>query len=214
MLATELQKEIFIEEILMEKSRIKFRTAKGRMWFTTTVEHVKEGEIVLAFPEVFAAIEAILEDKLFLKLCGESHEYNFEGEIILVRIQRPQLIKVRVLGEIKRFTKTEQSEREDTAIPADLVIRDGAEVLHSYVCSLGGTSMQVISRNHIEEKQVDIYIDLPLRNIFDSVVKAKGEIIGSRTVQGYNEYEVAIVQMENMHRERLEQFLNTYRAEP
>ncbi|MCX7748807.1 MAG: PilZ domain-containing protein [Clostridia bacterium] len=211
MLSLALEKAIALEEVLTKKTKIKFSINNGTIWYTTTVESIGEDEISLAFPEMFAAVDIILGDAVKCRFTDDSFEYSFDGEIDFVKVYFPQQIKIKVTSEIERFENTRFSKRADTLFLANIVTEDEQETLHACVREVSNTGLKVISKFLIKaDSDVIVHIALPVRNIFDSVVTLEGKVVWSKIKANHIEYGIAITDIEDLHKNRMQQFLNMY----
>lgn len=211
MLNFALEKGIFLEEILGKKSMIRFQIKGENAWYVTTVESVRGNEIILAFPEMFAAVDVILGDILNCKFTNGNCEYIFESEIESVKIYFPQQIKLRVIGEVKKCENIRKCKRYEAVFLANIFVKGEAEVAHSCVRDISITGLRVVSKHYIRKgTEVGIHIVLPQRNIFDSVIKLKGKVMWSKLMFNRNEYGIAVTEMTELDRRKLEQLLKSY----
>ncbi|MCX7922132.1 MAG: PilZ domain-containing protein [Clostridia bacterium] len=211
MLNNVMEKKINLVEVLTKKAKVKFRTSGGNTWYTTTVESIAGDDIALAFPEMFAAIDIVLGDKLICRFTNRGTEYVFEAKIDTIKVQFPQLIKAKVSSDIEISDNARDSFRNDTLFLANVIKIENSEILHSCVRDVSTTGMKLISKHKINEgDNVGVHIALPLRNIFDSVVKLEGKVVWSKTRYSYNEYGIAITQIDELHKDRIRSFLETY----
>lgn len=207
----QLQREVCLEGILVKNEKIRFSVNDDLTWYTTTVNSVRGREIVIDFPEMFAAQEIILGDSISCRFESEKYMYSFQGKIEFIKIGFPQLIILQAVSPIEYVENNRQEARRDSLFLADLRIAGEDEVLHCCVRDVSTEGLRVVTKHELEEQQeIDIDIALPLRNVFDSLIKLSGKIMWMRVGQSHYEYGISIIKMDKDHRERLEHFLDLY----
>lgn len=211
MLGVTIEKKITIEEVLSKNTKIKFSINNSAVWYTTTVESISGSEIVLAFPEMFAAVDVVLGYDIKCRFTDGSYEYGFDGEIDCIRVCFPQQISIRAISEIEKFENSREAKRADTLFLANVLIGNDDKELHSCVREVSTTGLKVISKFNLGEgSDVVVHMALPTRNIFDSMVTIKGKVVRSKVKVDHNEYGIAITHICDKHSQRIQQFLNTY----
>ena len=206
-----LEKELILEEMLAKRAKVKFKVNGSNVWYTTTVVNVKEDEVVLAFPEMFAALDVILGNTISCRFYYEDCEYGIDASIESIRVYFPQSIALKVTSNITKFENARQAPREDTLFLANVFSRGSEEAMYACVRDVSDTGLKVMSKHHISEgEEVVVHISLPIRNIFDSVVKLKGKVMWAKEVENCHECGIEITSMSELYEERLKQFLNMY----
>jgi hypothetical protein len=211
MLGVTINKKITIEEVLAKNAKIKFSINNGAVWYTTTVENIQGNEVILAFPEMFAAVDVILGYKVKCRFTDDKYEYGFDGEIDCIKVYFPQQIIIRVVSDIEKFENSRESKRSDTLFLANVLTGNQKKEFHSCVREVSTTGLKLISKFDLGEgSDVVVHIALPTRNIFDSLVTVKGKVVRSKAKVDHNEYGIAITDICDKHRQRIQQFINTY----
>lgn len=206
-----MDSRVNFEEVLPKKCKIKFRMLNSSIWYTTIVENVKGYDLTLAFPEMFAAAEIIHGDTIICRYSDSSHDYTFVVDIDSIDISFPQVIKAKIFGEVGKTENNNSPDMVETLFLSNIFVNGELQGLYSYVREVGDSRITVVSKYSISEgSEVGVDIVLPLRNIFDSVVKLKGRIISSKAINNRNEYCVEILQMADSDRNRLKQYINSY----
>ncbi|MCX7922134.1 MAG: PilZ domain-containing protein [Clostridia bacterium] len=211
MLDYTFDKKDFLGNILKKKSKIKFRVNNGSMWYITTIEAVEGDEIILAFPEMFAAMGVILGDMLVCRFSDDEYEYSFEGDVDFIKIDFPQSIRIKLSNEVERFENSRQAKREDTIFLADVFLLGSDEAFHSCVRDVSSTGLKIITKHHIEvDTDIEVQLALPVRNIFDSVVKLRGKVVRSNPRNDHKEYGISVTHIDKVYQDRLKHFFETY----
>lgn len=215
MFGSESKEKNLLQDVLTRKTKVKFRINNSDTWYVTTAENINGNEVLLAFPEMFAAIDVVLGEIVTCRFNKGTCQYTVEGRIESITIYPLQIIKLKILGEVKRLEHKEEAGRENVIFLANVFTKASSSGLYACVREISGTGIKLISKYYInvdEDKEVDVHFALPLRGIFDSIVKLKGKVTSTNPMHKHYEYEIDIVQMEEMYKSRVRRFLETYES--
>jgi Tfp pilus assembly protein PilZ len=214
MVELESQTKINLQEIIKKRERIKFRISRGVIWYVTTVEQIIGDEVTLAFPEMVAAAEVLLSDSLECRFDErEDFEYRFSGDIASIKVDFPQRLVIKIIGDINKVRSTRKSKRISipTLLLASITREDEELGMPSFIQNVSESGLGLVSKYHFKlGSSVFIRISLPLRNIFDSKVDLRGKIMWATPSHHHKEYGVMINDIDDMFFKRLMSFAEKY----
>lgn len=214
MIELTFQTQMSLKEVIKKNERIKFRISRGVIWYVTTVEGVIDDEVTLAFPEMFVAADVLLSESLECRFDErDDYEYQFAGNIISIKVDFPQHMVIKIIGNINKFRNIRKSKRIDisTMLLASIAGENEESGRASFVQNVSDSGLGLVSKYNFKlGSSVCIRISLPLRNIFDSKVDLRGKIMWAKPSFLHNEYGLMITEIEDVFFKRLMCFVEKY----